>query len=79
MNAIDFAILAYTGIGAVLGFFKGFIAQMLNLIGGVVSIVATFLLFPRFGALISSSLSVPDAYSQPISLAVIFIGVWLIL
>ncbi len=72
MNYVDWIIVGYALLGACVGFIKGFVAQVLHFAGIVIAIVVTFLLFPRFGGWVSGSLNVPDAYSQPVSLAIIF-------
>ncbi|MBR5547601.1 MAG: CvpA family protein [Clostridia bacterium] len=54
MNAIDIVIIAIIGLSTLFGLYRGFIQSVLNLGGGLVSVVGSFWLFPRLSDVLSS-------------------------
>lgn len=72
MTWLDWGIIAYAVFGALSGFWRGFVAILFQFASLILALLLTFQLFPRFGGWLDNSLHLPAAYSQPISLAIIF-------
>ena len=46
MNAVDIVVLIIAALCVLWGFYRGFVQTLLNLLGGIVSFVGSFLLYP---------------------------------
>lgn len=55
MNAIDIVIIAVIGLSTLFGLYRGFIQSVLNLGGGLVSVLGSFWLFPKLSDILSSN------------------------
>lgn len=73
MNWVDWVIVLYAGYGALLGFWRGFMALLFQVISLVVATVLTFLLFPKVGGWLESQIHVASTYAQPLSLAILYV------
>lgn len=55
MNPVDIAVLVIIGLCVLWGFYRGFVQTLLNLVGGVVSFVVSFLLYPSLSSVLMSN------------------------
>lgn len=55
MNIVDYVVLGVLGLSVLFGFYRGFVSTVLNAGGCLVSLVGSFLLYPRLAELIRSN------------------------
>ncbi len=55
MNVVDWVIIGIVGISVLFGLYRGFVASVLNMGGGLISFVASFALYPKLAALIQNN------------------------
>lgn len=55
MNLVDWIIIGILGISVLFGMYRGFISSVLNLGGGLISLLASFTLYPRLASLIQNN------------------------
>ncbi len=55
MNVVDWVIIGVIGVSVLFGLYRGFIASVLNMGGGLISFVASFALYPKLAALIQNN------------------------
>ncbi len=64
MNVIDFIIIGVVGLCMLFGFYRGFIQSVLNLGGGLLSLVASFLIFPKIADAVSGNTDITRMISS---------------
>ncbi len=64
MNIIDFIILGIIGVCMLFGFYRGFIQTVLNLGGCLLSLIASFLIFPHVADAVSSNTEITRMISS---------------
>ena len=55
MNIVDYVIIGVIAVSVLFGMYRGFIASVLSMGGGLVSFLASFGLYPRLAALIQNN------------------------
>ena len=55
MNIVDYVILGILGVSVLFGIYRGFISSVLNTGGCLISVVASFMLYPRLTEYIASN------------------------
>lgn len=55
MNIVDYVVLGILGLSVLFGFYRGFVSTVLNAGGGLVSLLASFVLYPKLAALIQGN------------------------
>ena len=55
MNIVDYVILGVIGISVLFGLYRGFIASVLSMGGGLISFLSAFALYPKLAALIQNN------------------------
>jgi len=55
MNIVDYVVLGILGLSVLFGFYRGFVSTVLNAGGGLVSLIASFMLYPKVAALIQGN------------------------
>lgn len=73
MTWVDWIVIIFFVSGAVIGFWRGFVAQVFQIVGLVAAVIFTFWSFPIMGSWIESHLQIPITFARPLSLAVIFL------
>ena len=55
MNIVDYVIIGVIGVSVLFGMYRGFIASVLSMGGGLISFLASFAIYPRLAALIQNN------------------------
>ena len=55
MNAVDYVVLGVLGLSILFGFYRGFVSTVLNSGGCLVSLILSFILYPKAAALIQGN------------------------
>lgn len=55
MNVVDYVIIGVIGVSVLFGLYRGFVASVLNVGGGLISFLASFALYPKLAALIQNN------------------------
>ena len=55
MNIVDYVIIGVIAVSVLFGIYRGFIASVLSMGGGLVSFLASFALYPRMAAIIQNN------------------------
>jgi len=55
MNIVDYVILGIIGVSVLFGFYRGFISSVLNTGGCLISVVASFMLYPKLTEYIANN------------------------
>ena len=55
MNIVDYVILGILGVSVLFGFYRGFIASVLNTGGCLISVVGSFMLYPKLTEYIANN------------------------
>ena len=55
MNIVDYVIIGVNGISVLFGLYRGFIASVLSMGGGLISFLSAFTLYPKLAALIQNN------------------------
>ncbi len=55
MNIVDYVIIGVVAISVLFGLYRGFIASVLSMGGGLISFLASFALYPKLAALIQNN------------------------
>lgn len=50
MNILDYVVLFFLGVSIVVGFYRGFVQTVLSVGGTVLSVIASFLVYPKLAA-----------------------------
>ncbi|HEY1074769.1 MAG TPA: CvpA family protein [Patescibacteria group bacterium] len=72
MTWVDWIVIIFFIVGALIGFWRGFVAQVFLIVGLVVAIIFTFWSFPIVGSWIEAHFQIPITFARPLSLLVIF-------
>lgn len=64
MNIIDIIIIAIIGLCVLFGLYRGFIQTVLNLGGGLLSLVGSFWIFPKISDILSSNTDITRLISS---------------
>lgn len=55
MNIVDYLIIGVVAVSVLFGLYRGFVASVLNMGGGLISFLASFALYPKLAALIQNN------------------------
>ena len=55
MNIVDYVIIGVVAISVLFGLYRGFVASVLNMGGGLISFLSSFALYPKLAALIQNN------------------------
>ena len=55
MNIVDYVIIGVLGVSVLYGLYRGFVASVLSMGGGLISFLASFALYPKLAALIQNN------------------------
>lgn len=55
MNVVDYVILGVVAISVLFGLYRGFVASVLSMGGGLISFLSSFALYPKLAALIQNN------------------------
>ena len=55
MNVVDYVIIGVIAVSVLFGLYRGFVASVLNVGGGLISFLASFALYPKLAALIQNN------------------------
>lgn len=55
LNVVDYVIIGVVAISVLFGMYRGFVASVLNVGGGLISFLASFALYPKLAALIQNN------------------------
>ena len=55
MNIVDYVVLGVLGLSILFGFYRGFVSTVLNSGGCLVSLILSFILYPKAAALIQGN------------------------
>ena len=55
MNLVDYVIIGVLGVSVLVGFYRGFIASVLNMGSGLISFSLSFMLYPKLAGMIQSN------------------------
>ncbi len=55
MNIVDYLIIGVVGVSVLFGMYRGFVASVLNMGGGLISFLSSFALYPKLAALIQNN------------------------
>lgn len=72
MTLVDWLIIGYGLLGALTGFWRGFIAYVFKIVAIVASAGLAMRFYPKLAGLLDSALHLPASLSQPVALAIVF-------
>lgn len=55
MNIVDYLIIGVVAVSVLFGLYRGFVASVLNMGGGLISFLSSFALYPKLAALIQNN------------------------
>ena len=55
MNIVDYVIIGVVGVSVLYGLYRGFVASVLSMGGGLISFLSAFALYPKLAALIQNN------------------------
>ena len=55
MNIVDYVIIGVLGVSVLYGLYRGFVASVLSMGGGLISFLSAFALYPKLAALIQNN------------------------
>ena len=55
MNIVDYVIIGVVAISVLFGLYRGFVASVLNMGGGLISFLGSFALYPKLAAMIQNN------------------------
>lgn len=55
MNIVDYVIIGMVGVSVLYGLYRGFVASVLSMGGGLISFLSAFALYPKLAALIQNN------------------------
>jgi uncharacterized membrane protein required for colicin V production len=55
LNIVDYVIIGVLGVSVLYGLYRGFVASVLSMGGGLISFLASFALYPKLAALIQNN------------------------
>ena len=55
MNIVDYVIIGVVAVSVLFGLYRGFIASVLNMGGGLISFLSSFALYPKLAALVQNN------------------------
>ena len=64
LNAIDIIVIGIIALCTLFGLYRGFIQSVLNLAGGLLAFVGSFLLFPTLADVLSSNTDITRIISN---------------
>ena len=64
MNIVDYVIIGVLGVSVLYGLYRGFVASVLSMGGGLISFLSAFALYPKLAALIQKMAQLMDEGCQ---------------